>query len=67
MAAAPIKRGLFVVVEGLDRSGKSTQVKRLVEALQRKGVQVEACRFPGESPVLIVRALKGGSTRGAGS
>lgn len=47
--AIPTKRGLFCVVEGLDRSGKSTQVQRLVEALQRKGFKAEACRFPGES------------------
>lgn len=31
-------RGALIVVEGLDRSGKSTQLTKLVEALKEKGV-----------------------------
>jgi len=42
-------RGLFVVFEGLDRSGKSTQVARLVERLEQSGTKVKSCRFPGMS------------------
>ena len=33
------RRGLFIVVEGLDRAGKSTQVERLVSRLQSDGAQ----------------------------
>ena len=30
----PATRGAFIVIEGLDRSGKSTQVARLVDRVQ---------------------------------
>lgn len=34
-------RGAFIVLEGLDRSGKSTQLRRISEALrQRTGKEV---------------------------
>ncbi|BGP13757.1 hypothetical protein JCM10213_006412 [Rhodosporidiobolus nylandii] len=42
----PKRRGAFIVFEGLDRSGKSTQVARLVEKLNAKGVKAVAARFP---------------------
>jgi polyphosphate kinase 2 (PPK2 family) len=42
------RRGAFIVFEGLDRSGKSTQVARLVAGLNSSGVNAVACRFPGE-------------------
>lgn len=47
--AAARPRGVFVVFEGVDRSGKSTQCKRLVEGLQRNGRSVELRRFPERS------------------
>ncbi|BGP45854.1 Thymidylate kinase [Rhodotorula kratochvilovae] len=40
------RRGAFIVFEGLDRSGKSTQVARLVDALNQRGVKAVAARFP---------------------
>jgi dTMP kinase len=40
-------RGLFVVLEGGDGCGKSTQVKRLVSRLQDLGREVVATREPG--------------------
>lgn len=40
-------RGLFIVFEGIDGAGKSTQVKMLAEALVRRGCSVEVCRDPG--------------------
>ncbi|GAA5932795.1 bifunctional thymidylate/uridylate kinase [Sporobolomyces koalae] len=40
------KRGAFIVLEGLDRSGKSTQVERLVNALEREGNRVKRIGFP---------------------
>lgn len=42
-------RGAFIVFEGLDRCGKTTQVDQLAERLRREGRQVRCCKFPGES------------------
>jgi Thymidylate kinase len=39
-------RGAFIVLEGTDRSGKSTQCARLVAALNAAGVSAESWRFP---------------------
>lgn len=39
-------RGLFIVFEGLDRSGKSTQSARIMEFLQAQGVRCEHLHFP---------------------
>ena len=46
------RRGAFLVLEGLDRSGKSTQVKRLVESLESRGVLVSEIRFPDRSTAI---------------
>lgn len=47
MAAPP--RGAFIVLEGPDRSGKSTQVARLVASLTAAGVPAAAWRYPDRS------------------
>ena len=39
-------RGSLIVVEGLDRAGKSTQLELLVKNLQRDGHNVKRMRFP---------------------
>ncbi|XP_075057867.1 thymidylate kinase [Mixophyes fleayi] len=39
-------RGALIVLEGADRAGKSTQARRLVEALRERGYQAEGLRFP---------------------
>ncbi|KAG6467201.1 hypothetical protein ZIOFF_074988 [Zingiber officinale] len=39
-------RGSLIVLEGLDRSGKTSQSHRLVSHLKDKGVSVELWRFP---------------------
>lgn len=43
-----VVRGAFVVLEGLDRSGKTTQVKLLQSRLIEAGRRVQLMRFPGE-------------------
>ena len=43
------KRGILIVLEGLDRSGKSTQCERLVANLHGKGQTVEHIRFPNRT------------------
>jgi hypothetical protein len=40
-------RGMFIVLEGLDRSGKSTQVSNLVEKLDQSGRKAVLRKFPG--------------------
>ena len=40
-------RGAFIVIEGLDRAGKTTQVKKLCDRLYAEGHNVKTIRFPG--------------------
>jgi len=42
-------RGAFILLEGCDRSGKTTQAKLLLQALKDKGQKVEFARFPERS------------------
>mmetsp|Transcript_3429 Transcript_3429/g.4355 ORF Transcript_3429/g.4355 Transcript_3429/m.4355 type:complete len:208 (+) Transcript_3429:80-703(+) len=54
-------RGVFVVLEGVDRSGKSTQCRRLVETLEKRGRSASLMRFPERATAignLINRYLK---------
>lgn len=49
MAAAP-GRGRFITLEGGEGAGKSTQARRLAEALAARGVDCLLTREPGGSP-----------------
>ena len=56
MASKPIKknrkqRGRFIVLDGPDGAGKSTQALRLAERLKARGISVLALREPGGSAV----------------
>lgn len=44
------RRGALIVLEGVDRAGKSTQGRRLVEALRADGHRADLLRFPGTGP-----------------
>jgi dTMP kinase len=40
-------RGLFITLEGLDGSGKTTQIKRLATWLEKRGLRTVVTRQPG--------------------
>jgi len=42
-----MKKGIFITFEGIDASGKTTQVKRTVRYLRKKGFDVLFLREPG--------------------
>ena len=48
---AEIPRGAFLSMEGLDGSGKSTQIALLTEALEKFGFEVVHSREPGGTPI----------------
>lgn len=54
---------MFIVLEGLDGAGKSTQIKLLTNMLVEKGMEVEYLHFPRfDAPVygdMIARFLRG--------
>lgn len=51
-------RGRFITLEGGEGAGKSTQLKRLAEALRARGLTVVETREPGGSPgAEAIRAL----------
>ena len=53
-----VKKGLFVTFEGIEGSGKTTQIKDLASWLKKKGKKVILTREPGGTPFADrVRAL----------
>lgn len=44
-----MKRGAFIVFEGIDRCGKSTQIKKLADYLTERGHNIVCMRFPERS------------------
>jgi dTMP kinase len=65
VAKKKLKNMKFAVIEGLDGSGKSTQVKMLQEYLKEKKISFEYLHFPStdvDSPIygdLVARFLRG--------
>jgi dTMP kinase len=55
------KPGRFVVIEGIDGAGTTTQVARLGDRLRSAGVQVRSTREPSDGPVgtLVRQVLTG--------
>ncbi|KAK4868714.1 hypothetical protein LT330_006916 [Penicillium expansum] len=63
-SATPTRRGALIVVEGLDRAGKSSQCEMLRDSLSRQGRAVKYIRFPDRTtPIgqLIDSYLRGTS------
>ena len=54
--------GRFIVLEGIDGSGKGTQLELLQEALEAQGKKVWTTREPSDSPIgrMIRQGLTGG-------
>ncbi len=44
-----LKRGLLIVFEGCDKTGKSTQCKLLFEELKQKNIEVRMISFPNRT------------------
>ena len=51
-SAGPQPRGAFIVFEGADRAGKSTQCQMLVDHLTASGVAAELWRFPDRTTAI---------------
>lgn len=45
-----MKHGKFIVLEGLDGAGKTTQVPKIAEFLRSQGIDVDTYRCPGGTP-----------------
>lgn len=56
-AMAGMPRGAFILFEGVDRSGKSTQAAKLVEALRKQGTPAEMWRFPDRKGTVTGKAI----------
>ncbi|XP_020932074.1 thymidylate kinase isoform X3 [Sus scrofa] len=52
------RRGALIVLEGVDRAGKSTQSRKLVDALCAAGHRAELLRFP-ERPLIKEKLSQG--------
>lgn len=51
-------KGLYIVLEGIDGSGKTTQVERLVSSLEKQGKEVVRTREPRKNVGLIGKLIQ---------
>lgn len=51
------RRGVFILFEGLDRCGKTTQCDKLIEYLTKKGIPVKYLGFPDRGSMLTGKIL----------
>lgn len=49
MSNPSLKRGVLIVLDGIDGTGKTTQAKRLLETLKKKGLDAVYFREPSDS------------------
>ncbi|KAJ5542133.1 hypothetical protein N7535_004556 [Penicillium sp. DV-2018c] len=64
LSTRPTRRGALIVVEGLDRAGKSSQCEMLRDFISKRGDEVKYIRFPDRTtPIgkLIDSYLRGSS------
>lgn len=52
-----LRKGIFITMEGVEGSGKTTQIERLKSHLESRGFKVEVTREPGGTP--IAEAIRG--------
>ncbi|KAF9564922.1 thymidylate kinase [Agrocybe pediades] len=52
MASQSPRRAPFIVIEGLDRSGKTTQTSRLYERLKETGTEANLIKFPDRTTAI---------------
>src|SRR5579859_5795913 len=53
-----ISQGIYIALEGIDGSGKTTQVERLVSYFEKKGKEVFRVREPRKKEGLIGRLIQ---------
>lgn len=55
---SPLPRGALIVIEGLDRAGKSTQCEKLCRFLEKEGRRVKHMRFPSMYVNFLTRYIR---------